>query len=154
MFMRGRRSILPLILAFVPSAAPALDVTFAGVVVDTCTIALATPGVMVLSTDGTILGTDQGIGIPATVTVVSIGTNNISLATPELLTHPLDYTPGDETVEMAYSGLASHPLFSALPLDFDIGLVSLTSLFVDLKVTDAGGFTQGAYTARTVLTCS
>lgn len=137
-----------------PAAAAPLDVTFTGIVVDTCTIAIATPGVMVLSNDGTILGSAQGLGVPATVTVLSIGTNTISLSAPTLLTHPGSYTPGDETIEMNYTGLASHPVFSSLGLNFAVGLLPVSNLFVNLKVTDPGGFTQGTYTAKTVLTCS
>jgi len=137
-----------------PSPARALDVTFTGIVLDTCTIALATPGVMMLSSNGTILGTDQTLGVPATVTVVSIGSNTISLDEPELLTHPGDYVPSNESIEMNYTGLADHPLFSSLGLNFNLGLVSLTNLFVNLRITDPDGFVQGTYTARTVLTCS
>lgn len=137
-----------------PAGAAPLDVTFTGVVIDTCTIAIATPGVMMLSGDGTILGSDQGLGVPATVTVLSIGSNTISLSAPTLETYPASYTPGGETVAMNYTGLASHPVFSSLGLDFDIGLLSLSNLFVNLKVTDPAGFVQGTYTAKTVLTCS
>ena len=137
-----------------PGTAQAVDVTFTGLVVDTCTIALTTPGVMLLSNDGTILGSDQGLGVPATVTVVSIGTNTLSLAEPTLLTYPAGYTPGGETLEIAYTGLASHPLFSEMGLSFNVGLLSLSELFVDLKMTNPDGFVQGAYTAKTVLTCS
>lgn len=152
--MRRTVRIFAVLGAASASPAMALDVTFAGVVVDTCTIALSTPGVMVLSSDGTILGSDQSLGVPAAVAVVSIGSNTISLSAPELVSHPGGYTPGGETVEMAYSGLASNPLFSSLALDFDIGLLSLQTLFVDLRVDNPDGFVQGNYTARTVLTCS
>ena len=137
-----------------PQAAWAVDVTFTGLVVDTCTLAVPTPGVMMLSGDGLVLGTDQSLGVPATVTVVSIGSNTISLDAPALLTYPPGYVAGGETVEIAYDGLASHPLFTALPLSFDIGLLSLSTLFVDLRMTNPDGFVQGTYTAKTVLTCS
>jgi hypothetical protein len=153
--MRGLSVAAVLVAAFcLPGEAAPVDVTFTGIVVDTCTIAVTTPGIMMLSGDGTILGSDQGLGVPATVTVLSIGSNNISLSAPVLETHPVGYTPGGETVEMNYSGFASHPAFSSLGLDFDIGLLSLSSLFVNLRVSDAAGFTQGTYTAKTVLTCS
>ena len=138
----------------IPGRAAPLDVTFTGVVVDTCTIAVATPGILMLSSDGTILGSDQGVGVPATVTVLSIGSNNIALSAPVLETYPGGYTPGGETVEMNTTGLASNPIFTSLGIDFDIGLLSLSELFVNLRVTDPGGFAQGTYTAKTVLTCS
>lgn len=153
--MRSLSVATALVAAFcLPSEGAPLDVTFTGLVVDTCTIAVATPGVMVLSTDGTILGSNQGLGVPATVTVLSIGTNTLSLSAPTLLTHPADYTPGDETLELNYTGLASHPVFSSLGLNFVVGLLPISNLFVNLKMTDPGGFTQGTYTAKTVLTCS
>jgi hypothetical protein len=153
--MRGRSAITIIIAAYcLPAWAAPLDVTFTGLVVDTCTIAVATPGIMMLSGDGTVLGSDQGLGVPATVTVLSIGGNNISLSPPTLLTHPVGYIPGDETVSMNYSGLASHPVFTSLGLDFAIGLLPLSNLLVNVKVTNPDGFAQGVYTAKTVLTCS
>ena len=153
--MRRLWGVAALLAASCVSAAAApLDVTFTGVVVDTCTIAVATPGVMMLSGDGTILGSPQALGVPATVTVISIGSNNIALSPPTLEAYPGGYTPGGETVEMNYTGLASHPVFTTLGLNFDIGLLSLSELFVNMKVTDPAGFVQGTYTAKTVLTCS
>ena len=75
--------------------------------------------------------------------------------TEHRLTVPLDHDePGGETIEMNTTGLASNPVFTSLGIDFDIGLLSLTSLFVNMQVTDPGGFAQGTYTAKTVLTCS
>lgn len=137
-----------------PSEGAPIDVTFTGVVVDTCTIAIATPGVMVLSTDGTILGSNQGLGVPATVTVLSIGSNTIELSPPTLESYPSGYTPGDETLELNTSGLASNPIFTSLGLDFVVGLLPVTNLFVNLRMTNPDGFTQGIYTAKSVLTCS
>ena len=106
------------------------------------------------SPDGTILGTSEGIGVPATVTILSIGANTVALGAPTLLTHPGDYVPGGETLEIAYTGLASHPLFSTTGLSFALGLLPLSELFVDLRITNASGFEQGTYTPKTVLTCS
>ena len=140
--------------ACVPAGAAPLDVTFTGLVVDTCTIAVATPGIMMLSSDGTILGSDQALGVPATVTVISIGSNHIALSPPVLETYPAGYVPGGETLEINTTGLASNPVFTSLGIDFDVGLLSLSSLFVNMKVTDPAGFMQGTYTAKTVLTCS
>ena len=137
-----------------PASAAPLDVTFTGLVVDTCTIAVATPGIMMLSSDGTILGSDQALGVPATVTVISIGSNHIALSPPVLETYPAGYVPGGETLEINTTGLASNPVFTSLGIDFDVGLLSLSSLFVNMKVTDPAGFMQGTYTAKTVLTCS
>lgn len=154
--MRVPSGVVVVVLGLLsPQAALAVDVTFTGIVADTCSLALATPGVLSLSGAGTVLATNQGgLAVPATVTIVSIGTNTVSLSAPQLLTYPAGYTPGSETLEIAYTGLASHPLFSTTGLDFVLGLLPLSNLLVDLKITNPAGFKQGIYTAKTVLTCS
>lgn len=153
--MRGLLPIVVLALTSLAYPAVALDVTFTGTVANTCSLALATPGVMSLSGDGTVLATNNGgIAVPATVTVVSIGVNSLSLAPPTLDDFPDEYTPGGETMELSTSGLLSNPIFTTLGIDGIIGLLPLTNLLVDLKITNPNGFAQGAYTAKSVLTCS
>jgi hypothetical protein len=152
--MRVAGLYVAVLAVLAPLPARAVDVTFTGLVADTCTVVLAAPGILGTSADGTVISTDEGLGVPATVTILSIGANTVSLDAPTLLTHPGDYTPGGETLEIAYTGLASHPLFSSTGLDFVLGLLPLSELFVDLRITNPNGFEQGTYTARTVLTCS
>jgi len=139
-------------LAAAPAAA-ATDVVFTGTVSNTCTLAVPTPGTMTLSAGGTILGSDQTLGVPATVTVVSLGGNTVTLSAPALTSSPAAYTPGSETVQMSYSGLASHAYTSAQQ-SFALGILPLTNLIINMQVINAGGFPQGTYTAKTVLTCS
>jgi len=153
--MRGCTPIAVLALTALACPALALDVTFTGNVLNTCSIALATPGVMALSSDGKILATNNGgIAVPATVNVLSIGVNSLSLAPPTLDDFPDEYTPGGETMELSTSGLLSNPIFTSLGIDGIIGLLPLTNLLVDLKITNPDGFAQGLYTAKSVLTCS
>ena len=137
-----------------PAHAAPLDVTFTALVVDTCTITVATPGVMVMSNDGTFMGSDQPLGVPATVTVLSIGSNTVSLAPPTLESYPAGYVPGGETLSISTSGLFSNPLFTSLGLNFVVGLIPVTNLIVNMRMTNPRGFKQGAYTAKSVLTCS
>ena len=151
--MRGLGIAFALLAATAPACA-ATDVVFTGNVTDTCTLSIPTPGIMTLSADGLTLGSDQPLGLPATVTVLSLGSNTVTLAAPTLTAHPAGYTAGSETVEMSYSGLASHAYTSAqqtIPLAI---LSIVTLLVVNLHVINAAGFAQGAYTAKTVLTCS
>jgi hypothetical protein len=154
MFMR---KVLAVCIIAVSSVAPAmaapLDVTFTGLVTDTCTIAIPTPGIMMMSSDGKMLGSDQALGVPATLTVISLGTNHIDLATPALTGTPPGYA-GGETLQMNTTGLFNHPVFTSLGINFDIGILSITSLIVNMHVTNPAGFTQGMYTAKSVLTCS
>jgi hypothetical protein len=141
------------ILALTAGPALATDVVFTGVVSDTCTLAVPTPGIMKLSTDGKTLGSDQLLGVPATATVVSLGGNTVTLSAPVLTDWPGGYA-GGETVEMKYSGLASRPSYSSAPATIPLGILPLTDLIIDMQVTNPAGFLQGTYKAKTVLTCS
>lgn len=140
-----------LLIGFACPAVAQTDVPFAGVVLDTCVVVVA-PGVMFLNDDGNILGSNQGIGTPARATIVSIGPNEISLSEPELLTSPPGYSEIGQTIQIATGGIVSNAL-TALGLNFDIGLLASQILEIDLQIANANGFAQGAYTARTVLTC-
>ncbi|OJX19484.1 MAG: hypothetical protein BGO82_07070 [Devosia sp. 67-54] len=137
------------------AAGPALaatDVVFTGTVSDTCTLAVPTPGIMTLSGDGKTLGSDQTLGVPATVTVVSLGSNSVTLAAPTLTDAPSGYA-GGETVQMSYSGLASHA-YTSQQQSFALGILPLTNLIINMQVLNPNGFVQGTYKAKTVLTCS
>lgn len=137
------------------AAGPALaatDVVFTGTVSDTCTLAVPTPGIMTLSGDGKTLGSDQTLGVPATVTVVSLGSNSVTLAAPTLTDAPSGYL-GGETVQMSYSGLASHA-YTSQQQSFALGILPLTNLIINMQVLNPNGFVQGTYKAKTVLTCS
>ena len=130
----------------------ATDVVFTGNVADTCTLAVPTPGTMTLSADGKTLGSDQALGIPATVTVISLGSNTVTLAAPTLTDSPGGYG-GGETVQMSYSGLASHA-YTTQQQTFSLGILPITDLIINMQVINAAGFIQGTYKAKTVLTCS
>ena len=139
-------------LAFCAPACAATDVVFTGNVADTCTLAVPTAGTMTLSSDGKILGSDQALGVPATVTVISLGSNTVTLAAPTLTASPVGYGGGG-TVQMSYSGLASHA-YTTLQQTFSLGILPLTNLIINMQVINNAGFIQGTYTAKTVLTCS
>lgn len=130
----------------------ATDVVFTGNVADTCTLAVPTPGTMTLSADGKTLGSDQALGIPATVTVLSLGGNTVTLAAPTLTQSPVGYG-GGETVQMSYSGLASHA-YTTQQQTISLGIIPITDLIINMQVVNNSGFVQGTYKAKTVVTCS
>ena len=133
----------------------AVDVTFTGLVADTCTLAVPTPGVMSLSGDGKTLSSDlaDGIGVPATLTIGSLGANNITVGAPAMDTYPAGYTTGSETLQLKYTGTASHA-YTSSSSSFSLGIIPAASIVIDMKVTNNAGFVQGTYTAKTVVTCS
>ena len=150
--MRRLLVVVAALACVASSALAATDVVFTGNVTNTCTLAVPTPGTMTLSADGKTLGSDQTLGVPATVTVLSIGGNTVTLSAPSLTTSPVGYG-GGETVQMSYSGLASHA-YTTAQQSFSVGIIPLTNLVIQMQVLNNSGFVQGTYTAKTVLTCS
>lgn len=157
--MRAWGIVFVLVAAGVaPPACAATDVTFSGTVSNTCTLAVPTPGLLGLSADGKTLGSEETGGLAATVTIVSLGGNTITVAAPTLVTYPGAYTPGGETLSLKYQGQSGlsgvSQAYTSAQTSFGVGILPITNLVVDLKVVDNSGFAQGAYSAKTVLTCS
>ena len=146
-----------LVLALGAPAVSAADVTFTGVVVNTCTL-VATPGVLGLSTDGTKLSSTIGSGVSGEVAIVSLGINTITVGTPSMTTWPSGYNSAGQVVRVAYHGLnllsSVIQALTGTTTTFDIGILPLTVLRVDNEVTNSNGFVQGTYQTTTVVTCS
>jgi hypothetical protein len=148
------------LLLSIPLAAPAraLDVTFSGTVANTCILSLSTPGLMALSLDGLTLGSDQVGGVPATVSIVSVGTNTITVDPPARTAAPAGYSASGESVEVSYSGVGGlsvvNQAYTSATSSFDVGLLAATELLVNNRIINPAGFAQGNYTTRTVVTCS
>jgi|GEM_PF-1548837 len=136
----------------------ATDVTFTGTVSDTCTVAVPTPGLMALSADGKTLGSEQSGGLAASVTIVSLGGNSITVGAPSLVSSPPAFTPGEETIQIKYAGLSGLSSvsqdYTSAQTSFAVGILPLTTLLVNMQIINDAGFAQGTYTAKTVLTCS
>jgi hypothetical protein len=145
--------------AVISAPAKGLDVTFSGVVANTCSLALSTPGILALSSDGTKLGSDQIGGLGAIVLVVSIGSNTITVGTPAWTSQPSGYANSGEQMQVSYSGASGlssiNQGWGTTSTSFTVGmLVSATALTVHNRITNAAGFAQGTYQTKTVLTCS
>jgi hypothetical protein len=137
-------------------AVPA-DVTFTGLVANTCTL-VATPGLLGLSTDGTVLGSEELGGVPGEVSVVSLGVNTVTVGAPSRTGAPGGYNATGEQVEVSYQGVnglsgISHA-YTTASSNFAVGLLPITVLLVNNRITNANGFAQGTYQTTTVVTCS
>ena len=154
--MRKSLILLPLLMFAQPAAA--VDVTFSGTLAGVCTLALSLPGTLALSVDGTRLGSEETGGIPATLTILSIGTNTVTVAAPTRTASPAAYVPTGEVVEIAYNGLAglagvTHA-YTASSSTFGINTLPLTIVLFNSRITNANGFAAGTFTTRSVVTCS
>jgi len=140
--------------------APALatDVVFSGNIANTCTLAVATTGLLALSLDGKTIGSDQPGGISASLTIVSLGANTVTLAAPTRTSSPGAYVAAGEQIKVAYAGTGGLNLvnqaYTALGTNFSTGLLPLTALTINNEIVNTNGFAQGHYETTTVVTCS
>jgi hypothetical protein len=125
-----------------------------------CDVALNTPGVLKLSSDGVTLSSANG-GVPMVVVI-----SQLSLLSPTTITISdirLDATPPGFAAPVSYSGsyAASWLLTGtsgtiAPQASFDVPAVLNLAVTLTLNntVTSPGGFRQGAYSTKTTITCS
>lgn len=135
----------------------AADVTFTGIVLNTCTL-VATPGLLGLSSDGNTLGSEELGGLPAEVAIVSLGVNTVTVGAPTRTGEPSGYNPSGEVVSVAYQGLVAlggiSQSYTTSTTNFSVGILPLTVVQVNNRIVNPNGFIQGTYETTTVVTCS
>lgn len=123
-----------------------------------CTLALGTSGTLGLSADGTILGSEEGGGSSGTITIISVGSNVVDVASPVRIAAPPAYEATFEQVEVAYSGLnllaGISQDYTPAATSFAIGTIALSVLEIDNRIVNPAGFAAGSYATRTVITCN
>ena len=131
------------------------DVTFTGTLTGICTLALSTPGALGLTAGGVLSST---AGLPAVLSILSIGTNTLTINPPAWSGTPAGYTAGTEVAEVAYAGLsglgiADQPFTSAVTTRA-ISTLPLSLLTMNAQIANSLGFAAGAYQMKVVVTCS
>lgn len=124
-----------------------------------CTLVVLTPGTLAHSATGTRLGSEEAGGLPATMTVGSIGASTLTIGAPAIVQAPSGHPLGGDLVEIAYFGTgllasANQPYTdgqTSVPVPNLTGVVAVT---FNNRITNAGGFSSGTYQTRTVVTCS
>lgn len=123
-----------------------------------CAVVLGTGGTLALSSDATILGSQQLGGIAGTVTITSIGANTINISAPARILSPASYNPGAEQVEVAYFGLGGLGVvnqgYTSSPTSFVVNTLPATILTLNNRIVNPNGFAAGTYTTQTVVTCN
>lgn len=125
----------------------------------TCTLALSTAGVLALSADAMRLASNEPGGLPAAITIASIGTNTVTVSPPSLAAYPSGFDPGGASLAVAYAGagLLSGVMqpYTGQQTSFEVpGLIGTVILSLDNRITTSTGFAAGQYQTRTVVTCS
>ena len=148
--------ILLEVLCAGPAAAD--NVTFSGSVLDSCSLQLSSAGTLAMSQDGTTLGSEEGSGQPAHLTILSTGSHTINVTAPSLVTSPAGYDPTSQSLEVAYQGATllsgiSQP-YTSSPTSFPVATIALSTLTLNNRIVNAKGFAAGSYATQTVVTCN
>jgi hypothetical protein len=149
--MQLTRRAAPLsVLLFVLAASPAHAL---------CSLVVLTPGTLGLSADGDRIGSQETGGLPATITVGSVGASTLTVAAPAVIQYPAGHNTASDLAEVAYQGVGllasvsqgytSVQTQSAIP-----NLIGVVAVTFHNRVTNTQGFEPGTYQTRTVVTCS
>lgn len=157
-----RTGAVVLVLAVLLSVAPAeaTDLNFSGHLDGSCILSLPIDGALGLSTDGDILGTEEGSGHFGQITIVAVGTNTISVTKPAWVAKPGGYIQTGESLEVAYSSalalLDAHAQdYTTQDTQFTVSGLPVAALIVNARATNAAnGFVNGDYTMKVTVTCS
>ncbi len=149
-------------LCLMVAPARSVDVIFNGTIADTCGLALSVPatGTMTLSSDGSILGSDQSGGSGVLLTVTSTGINSITVGAPTLTASAPGYSTAGQSLQIGYVGAGLLNLVNRAmgtgSSSFSAGIlgVTLSTILINARIVNANGFTQGDYQLTSVVTCS
>jgi hypothetical protein len=154
--MRGLLGVLLGLACVSPAAAD--NINFSGSVLDSCTLQLSTAGTLAMSQDGTTMGSEEGSGQPAHLTILSTGSHTISVGAPNLVTSPSGYDPTSQRLEVAYQGLTLlsgvSQAYTTSPTSFSVAALALSTLALNNRIVNPKGFAAGSYATQTVVTCN
>jgi hypothetical protein len=125
-----------------------------------CTLLALTSGVLALNpVTYQRLGSEEGIGLPATISIATVGTALITVSPPVLFNYPAGYVPSGDLNEVAYTGIglisnANHGYTSQATSFTAPNIIVPAVLTVQNRVTTASNFRAGTYETRTTITCS
>jgi hypothetical protein len=123
-----------------------------------CTLLVLTPGTLALSADGTRIGSEEPGGLPATMTVASIGASTLTVSAPTVIQAPAGHSGGADLPEVAYRGTGllggvNQP-YTSVQTVVAVPNTAAVAVTIDNRVTNGSGFSAGTYQTRTVITCS
>lgn len=141
-------------VAMLFAAAPvaASEVRLTGSVINSCVLSLPTNGALALSTDGTRLGSQDGVGgAPATLTVVAAGSAPTLNFSSPTLTGPAGLSGATTAYAFTSTGSGASQAYTASPSTASSSLVD--SFSIHSRVSSASGFPSGNYTVVVTVTC-
>jgi hypothetical protein len=155
------RSILAGVLALALLCAGPVradTITFGGSILDSCSLALSSGGTLAMSQDGTTMGSEEGAGQPAHLTILSTGSHTVNVGAPTVVSSPAGYQAGSQQVEVAYQGQsllsAVSQAYTTSATSFPVATVALSTLTMNNRIVNPQGFASGSYATQTVVTCN
>lgn len=150
--MNSRIWVISALVLGTGSAAQAATASLSGIVVNSCILAVPTPGLLVADASGTTLRSDSGVGArAATLTVIAVGTSpTLTFAAPQF-SGPAGVSA--DSVQFAYTGAGSGASrgFAATSA---IATANLIDTFtVNGKISRSAGFSTGTYAMTVDVTC-
>ncbi len=145
---------LALLLA-AANTARAVDVNFSGTLTGVCTLAVSTPGTLGLAADGSL---GSSAGLPAVLSILSVGTNTVTIDPPVWVSTPGTYVASGEIRQVAYFGAGGlsvvNQAYTGAQTTFGISTLPLTLLTINARASNDNGFPAGTYQMKVVVTCS
>lgn len=148
-----------LLAGIVPASAQPVNLDFTGTVIPGCTLSASDGGSLGLDyTTGTTLGSEEGGGDAAHVTILSIGANTLTVGAPTRTGQAGGYIATGEAIEVRYfgaGGLSSiDEAYTSSPPTHPLATIAASLLTVHNRITNPNGFPNGNYSTRTVVTCA
>ena len=143
------------------AAAPAFatDILFDADLDNQCTLAAPTNGSMEITADGLFLSSElTDTGVPASITVASIGASLLTIDAPSVEQTPTGYNSTGQIARVRYNGVGLLNLidqpYTTESTSFVVPNISATVLTVNAQLENANSFVDGIYQLKTVVTCS
>ena len=145
---------LMLSLVIAPDPAEAATVEWTGVVANTCVVTLNSNGLLGVSISGQAMSSEQTTGQPASVAVMSTGSNVVTFGSPAMTLWAPSYTgsPMVSSKQQSNKGHSSTWMVTAHQAPIEPG----DTLFeVHAQLDDAANaFPMGAYKVSSEVTCA
>lgn len=129
--------------------------TFSGTLSSACTLAVPTPGTLAITATGDLASAPLGA---ATVTILSIGSNEVTVDPPQWVSTPSGYTASSEQLSVAYAGLGGLSVvnqdYTTAQTSFQVATLPLTSMTVNVRAANGDGFVAGDYSMKVPVTCA
>ena len=122
-----------------------------------CTLSITNGGAMTLSPSATILGSEESGGVAAALLIASTGAATVQVSAPTLIENPSVYNDTSDVVETRYTGAGALngvvQNYTDTTTSFSFGIIPLSALSMNARITNLNAFAEGTYRVRTVVTC-